>query len=289
MNRYLVFLAVVNCASFTQAAQALGYTQSAVSQMVQTLEDECGVRLVSRSRRGVQLTAEGQQLLPWIQKMVTQYRVFEAKVDAVQGLVDGVIRIGTISSVTRQWLPKLLAGFERKYPQVRFVFHQGDYALNRQWIESGEVDFGIVTPKAAPMLETIPFGQMPMRAVLPPHHRLADAAVVALKELAQDPYIMVEQGDYSEMLNAFAAVGITPNIKFTIHDDYAIMGMVEAGLGYSILSTGVLARMPFDIVVKPTLPALQLDLALGFKDRAAMPLASQRFVDYMLAKRDEQV
>lgn len=285
MNRYIVFLEVVASGSFTQAAARLGYTQSAVSQMVKTLEQECGVRLLQRARHGVTLTAEGEQLLPWIKRMVTQYRVFENKVASVQGLIGGVIRIGTISSVTRQWLPGLIRGFEAQYPDVQFVLHQGDYTLNRQWIEAGEVDFGIVTPAAVPAdMDTVPFWQEPMRAVLPQSHPLAQKAVVPLTALAQEPFIMVEQGDYSEVLDAFSASGVTPNIKFTIHDDYAIMGMVEAGVGFSILSEGVLARMPFKIVAKPTQPAVTLALALGFKNRKAMPLASRRFVDYMLEK-----
>lgn len=125
MNRYIVFLEVVASGSFTQAAARLGYTQSAVSQMVKTLEQECGVRLLQRARHGVTLTAEGEQLLPWIKRMVTQYRVFENKVASVQGLIGGVIRIGTISSVTRQWLPGLIRGFEAQYPDVQFVLHQG--------------------------------------------------------------------------------------------------------------------------------------------------------------------
>lgn len=125
-----------------------------------------------------------------------------------------------------------------------------------------------------------------MRAVLPQSHPLAQKAVVPLTDLAQEPFIMVEQGDYSEVLDAFSASGVTPNIKFTIHDDYAIMGMVEAGVGFSILSEGVLARMPFKIVAKPTQPAVTL--ALGFKNRKAMPLASRRFVDYMLQKHVER-
>lgn len=285
MNRYIVFLEVVTRGSFSQAAAALGYTQSAVSQMIAALEAEVGVRLLQRSHRGVTLTAEGQALLPQLEQLVHQYRTFENQVTAVQGLVGGEIRIGTISSVTRQWLPRVIREFEQQYPQVRFVFHQGDYLLNRQWITSGEVDFGIVTPPAVPELTTIPFWQPPMLAVLNPHNPLAKLPVVPLKALADQAYIMVEQGDYSEALNAFAAEGVTPNIKFTIHDDYAIMGMVEAGLGFSILSAGVLDRMPFDVVTRPTDPPLELKLALGFKDRAAMPLASQRFVDYMLTKR----
>ena len=285
MNRYIAFLEVVTRGSFSKTAAALGYTQSAISQMIAALEDEVGVRLLQRSRRGVQLTPEGMTLLPQIQQLVRQYRTFQNHVTAVQGLIGGEIRIGTISSVTRQILPQVIRGFEQQYPQVRFVFHQGDYSLNRQWIESGEVDFGVVTPPAVPDLTTIPFWQPQMLAVLNRKNPLAKLPVVPLTDLADEPYIMVEQGDYSEALNAFKAEGIKPNIKFTIHDDYAIMGMVEAGLGFSILSAGVLDRMPFDVAVRPTDPPLSLHLALAFKDRDTMPLASQKFIDYMLAHK----
>lgn len=289
MNRYLTFEKVVALGSFTKAAAALGYTQSAVSQMINALEAEVGVRLITRGRGQITLTAEGKRLYPWIERLVAQYRTLENKVDEVHGLDGGVIRIGTISSVTRQWLPKLIQEFEQQYPNVRFVFHQGDYALNSEWIKTGAVDFGIVTPPAVKNMQTIPLKSEQLLVVLNPNHPAAQLKAVPLTMLAHDPYIMVEQGNYSEPLNAFHAAHITPNLKFTIHDDYAIMTMVEQGLGFSILSELVLNRMPFKIKALPADPPIQMNLALGFKDKDALPLASQRFIDFMAARKRELV
>ena len=70
-----------------------------------------------------------------------------------------------------------------------------------------------------------------MLAVLPKNHPLAAGKSVPLKELTRDPFILLEEGHFSEPLNAFHEAGLEPNIKYTIHDDYAIMTMVEAGLG----------------------------------------------------------
>lgn len=286
MNRLLALEKIVELGSFTKAAKSLGYTQSAISQMITSLESEQGFQLVTRSRNGAHLTAEGAQLYPLIEQTLRQYQAMQAKADSIRGLDGGVIRIGTISSVTRHWLPKLIVEFEQQYPNVQFIFHQGDYTSIPTMIRNGEVDFGIVTPPAVPDLQTVVVRPERMLAVLNPNHPYANADVVPLTALAADPYIMVEQGDYSEPLNAFHSVGVTPNLKFKIHDDYAIMTMIEAGLGFSIMSDLILSRMPFAINSLPTEPAITMTLALGYKDKDSLPIASQRFIDLLLARRD---
>ena len=96
---------------------------------------------------------------------------------------------------------------------------------------------------------------------------------------------MIEEGGFSEPLNAFAAAGVTPNIKYRIHDDYAIMTMVEAGLGVSILAKLVLQRMPFNIVTRPLDPVINRELAIAYQNKQRLPIASQYFIQEILANK----
>lgn len=281
MNRYLALQKIVELGSFTKAAEELGYTQSSVSQMVASLEDELRIKLLLRSRTGVKLTIEGAELYPFIERTILRYRAMREKAYEIRGLETGVIRVGTISSVTCHWMPRLIKGFQEIYPNVQFLFHQGDYSSIQEWIKTGTVDFGFITPSAVTGLETVTVKDGEMLAVLPRNHALASQSSIRLEEIADEPYILMEEGHYSEPMNAFRAAGLEPNIKYTIHDDYAIMTMVEAGLGVSILAELVLRRVDYDIVCLPIEPPVYRTLAIGYKDKGSLPIASKYFIEYL--------
>lgn len=287
MNRYLALQKIIEAGSFTKAAEALGYTQSSISQMIASLENELGMKLLTRSRTGVRLTIEGAELYPFIERSIIQYRAMQEKANEIKGLETGIIRVGTISSITCHWMPGLIKGFQEIYPHVQFLFHQGDYTLIPEWIKTGAVDFGFITPAAVTDLNTIPIKDGEMLAVLPKNHPLAHDKRVSLKKLTEEPFILLEEGHFSEPVNAFHAAGLTPNIKYTIHDDYAIMTMVEAGLGISILAELMLRRTNFDIVCLPVDPPVYRSLAIGYKDKDSMPIASKYFIDYLMEHIDD--
>lgn len=283
MNRYIALQKIIELGNFTKAAQALGYTQSSISQMIASLENELSMKLLRRSRTGVRLTPEGMELYPFIERTILQYRAMQEKANEIKGLETGILRVGTISSITCHWMPMLIREFQKLYPNVRFLFHQGDYSSIQEWIKTGAVDFGFVTPPAATELETIPIKEGEMLAILPVSHPLAAQSSIRLQDIADEPFILLEEGHYSEPVNAFHAAGLEPNIKYTVHDDYAIMTMVEAGLGVSILAELMLRRTGFDIVRLPVDPPIYRHLAIAYKERDSLPIASKYFIDYLTA------
>lgn len=287
MNRYIALQKIIELGSFTKAAEALGYTQSSISQMIASLESELSMKLLTRSRTGIKLTIEGEELYPFIERSIIEYRNVQEKADEINGLETGIIRVGTISSVTCHWMPKLIKGFQELYPNVQFLFHQGDYSSIREWIKTGAVDFGFITPPAAGELETVTIKNGEMLAVLPKNHPLAVKSSVKLEEIADDPFILLEEGHYSEPINAFRAAGLEPNIKYTIHDDYAIMTMVESGLGVSILAKLMLRRSNYNITCLPIEPPVYRTLAVGYKNKNRLPIASKYFIQYLIENIDK--
>lgn len=281
MNRYLALQKIVELGSFSRAAEALGYTQSAMSQMMASLEAELGIKLLNRHRTGATLTIEGAALYPYVEGMITRYHAMREKVDEIRGLETGVIRMGTLASISAHWLPGLLKEFQKQYPAVEFIIHQGDYTSIQQWIKTGAVDFGFVSPGAVSGIETVALKEGAMLAVLPENHPLAEKSVIPLEELAKEPFILLEEGHYYEPLEAFRSIGAWPNVKYTIHDDYAIMTMVEAGLGVSILAELVLHRTRYRLALRPTEPAIWRTVAIGYKDKNSLPMASRRFIEYL--------
>lgn len=287
MNRYLALQKIIELGSFTKAADALGFTQSSVSQMIASLESELSVRLLTRSRHGIKLTTEGAELYPFIERTIYSYQAMLEKAKEIRGLETGIIRVGTISSITCHWMPQLIKGFKSQYPHVQFLFHQGDYTLIPEWIRTGAIDFGFVNPHAVTHLKTEIVKDGEMLAVLPKNHPLTGQKKIRLEDIAGEPFILLEEGLYSEPLAAFKAAGIAPHIEYTIHDDYAIMTMVEAGLGVSILAELMLRRTNFDNVCLPIDPPIYRTLAIAYKEKDSLPTASKYFIEYLLSHKDE--
>lgn len=287
MNRYIALQKIVELGSFSKAAERMGYSQSAMSQMIASLENELSIKLLNRFRTGAKLTLEGEELYPQIEKMIYQYYAVREKTNEIKGLATGTIRMGTLASISAHWLPSLLKEFQEHYPGVEFVIHQGDYTSIYEWIKTGAVDFGFVNPKAVSGLETLVLKEGTMLAVLPENHPLSRNDTIPLQLLALEPFILLEEGHYYEPLEAFKSIGAFPNIKYTIHDDYAIMTMVEAGLGVSILAELVLHRTNYRIKLRPTEPSITRTIAIGYKDKTSMPIACKRFIGLLQEHLDE--
>ena len=111
ISQYQIFLKVAACGSFSKAAEARSFTRSGISHAVNSLENELGVTLSSRNRGGVVLTADGRAVLPKIEKLCTAHH---ALMQTVKDMDSGLVKIGTFSSVSAQWLPRIIKGFEQR-------------------------------------------------------------------------------------------------------------------------------------------------------------------------------
>ncbi|MBS6283048.1 MULTISPECIES: LysR substrate-binding domain-containing protein [Intestinimonas] len=288
MERYFALLKILEIGSFTKAAEAMGYSQSAVSQMVQSLESELSLKLLYRSRNGIKLTPEGEALLPYIQRTVNHYNAMLEKTRELKGLNGGLIRIGTLSSVSSQWLPGLIKDFQTLYPKVHFLLHQGDYTTIPAWVRAGEIDFGFVNPDAESVrgLHTIFVTSGGHKAILHPDHPLAAQPWVTLEQLAKETFLLLEEGCLSEPLEAFRTLGLEPRVELRMHDNFSICSMVEANVGVSILPELALRKMNFRIVQLPTVPPVIRRVSLVMKDPDILPIASRYFIEFFLKRAD---
>lgn len=288
LERYFALLKILEIGSFTKAADAMGYSQSAVSQMVQSLESELSLKLLYRSRNGIKLTPEGEALLPYIQRTVNHYNAMLEKTRELKGLNGGLIRIGTLSSVSSQWLPGLIKDFQTLYPKVHFLLHQGDYTTIPAWVRAGEIDFGFVNPDAESVrgLHTIFVTSGGHKAVLHPDHPLAAQPWVTLEQLAKETFLLLEGGCLSEPLEAFRTLGLEPRVELRMHDNFSICSMVEANVGVSILPELALRKMNFRIVQLPTVPPVIRRVSLVMKDPDILPIASRYFIEFFLKRAD---
>ena len=127
-----------------------------------------------------------------------------------------------------------------------------------------------------------------MVAVLPPGHPLTGQGRVSLEELAAEPFILLDEGEYSLPLDAFARQGLTPRIEYKVYDDYSILAMIRQGLGVSVLYRLVLAGFGEGLAVRPVEEPLERTVALAWRQWETLPLAARRFAEFVL-RRTSQV
>ncbi len=281
LQKYLSFVKTVEYGSFTKAAEILNYTQSGVSRMIADLEKEWGVTLLERSKYGVKPTSDGMKLLPYAQNLCADFDKLKMQVDELNGLQSGLIRIGTFSSVATHWLPNIIKEFQKDYPNIDYELLLGDYTEIEEWIHTGRVDCGFLRLPTHPDFETIFLEKDKLMAIIPKDHPLKDFDKFPVTALCDEPFMLLEKGAKAEISEIFERNNLTPNVKFTTWDDYAVMSMVESGLGIAILPELILKRVPYRILAKELDVPAYRNIGLALRDKKTASLAVKRFIDYL--------
>ncbi len=281
IQKYMSFVKTIEYGSFTKAAEILNYSQSGISRMIGDLEKEWKVVLLERGKGGVKLTSDGLKLLPYAKSLVAEYEKLQMQVDELNGLQSGMIRIGTFSSVATHWLPNIIKEFQKDYPHIDYELLLGDYTEIEEWIMERRVDCGFLRLPTHPDFETIFLEQDQLMAIIPENHRLAECEKFPVSALCDEPFMLLEKGAKAEISEIFERCALTPEVHFTTWDDYAIMSMVESGLGISILPQLILKRVPYKILAKELDVPAYRKIGLALKDKKTASLAVKRFLDYL--------
>lgn len=282
VQKYRAFVKAVEYGSFTKAAEALNYTQSGISRMIHDLETEWDTILLERGKAGVLLTSDGLKLFPQIQHICSEQERLMSQVEELHDGQSGLVRIGTFSSVATHWLPHMIKRFQKDYPKIDFEMLLGDYTEIEAWIQDGRVDFGFLRLPASTEFETISVEEKDrLLAVIPEDHPLADCDRFPMKELENYPFMLLEKGVKAEIAKIFEKNRLHPQVRFTTWDDYAIMSMVENGLGISILPELILQRIPYRIVAKELEVPAYRNIGIAMRSKATLPLSAKRFLEYL--------
>ncbi len=281
--KYLAFVRTVEKGSFTLAAKELGYAQSSVSKMIADLEQEWGLPLLLRSRSGVRLTSAGEQIMPYLRRLLHDYEDLTGQISRMKGIEFGVVRIGTFSSPAINWLPDIFSKLRKDYPGIEYEMLLGDYPQVEEWISQGRVDCGFLPMPTRAKFDTIALAKDEYKVVLPKGHPLAGKRAVGPEDLDGQPFLLLEHGGKTEVSDLLEQCRVHPDIRFTTWEDFAIMAMVEKGMGLSILPDLILQRIPYDIEIRPLQTPYYRQIGLAMKDRKQVTPAVQKFIEYLPA------
>ena len=279
-KKYEVLEKIVELSSLTRAAEELGLTQSGVSHILAALEEEFGFPLLRRSRTGARLTPEGERLMPHVRDILRAQEQLEQTAAELRGLSAGTVRVATFTSVAVHWLPGMMQEFQALYPRVEFRLLNGDYHDVDRWLTDGSADVGFVTLPTELRCECVPLREDRLLAVLPAGHPLADKAVCPVREVAAEPFISLLETSDNDSRKALDAAGVKPNLRFTTKDDYAIIAMVEQGLGVSIMPELLLRGRGNKVEVRPLDPPASRTLALAIPAGSLAGPATRRFAEF---------
>ncbi len=274
MKKYEAFVKTVELGSLTKAAQALDSTQSRISHVLKDLEQELGFSLLHRGRSGIRLTEAGELLLPKMQAILQQNEQLRELAADLRNANVGTVRLGAFTSVAVHWLPGMIRDFQASYPKVELQMLNGDYHDMELWLKNKDIDLGFVSLPAPEGVRTIPLAQDPLVAVLPKGHPLGKKEQIPVEELTRDPFISLRQSSAQDIHRALDKAGIRPNIKYITRDDYAILAMVEQGLGISIVPSLLIKNRDQNLDVRPLLPAASRTIALAIPNGECSPVAN---------------
>jgi DNA-binding transcriptional LysR family regulator len=282
-----VLKAVAEHGSFSAAAEALSYTQPAISQQIAALERSAGATLVDRTSRGVRLTDAGRALVDHAHVVLARLAAAEAELDAIAGVRGGRVRLGSFPTASAALLPPALARFKDRHPDVELTFFEKEPEDAIQMLRAGELEVAIVFEfhnlsqaewdRLYGGAELHPLVDDPMYLALPLGHPLAHKPRVRLQDLSDE--LWIQEGNPRNpcgRLHQAACVnaGFDPRIGFRSDDYNVVQGMVAAGVGVSLLPSFALANVRDDIVVRSlgkSAPARQIaaaTLAGGYRSPA---------------------
>ena len=247
--------------SLKKAAAELGYTQSGISHMISGIEQEMGVPLLIRSKGGVNLTQEGERIMPLIRDMLERYHeILQTASELSRG---GVVKIGAFTSVAVNWLPGIIRLYRERHPEYRINMMNGDYNDVNVWLRDGEIDLGFIALPGPEDCRCIALAEDPLSVVLPAGHPLCSMDPVPIEAVAKEPLISLLQTSSQDVHRALDRAGVRPEIRYTTKDDYAIIAMVREGLGVSIMPELLLKGQMTGVTVRRLSPPAFRTIALA--------------------------
>jgi DNA-binding transcriptional LysR family regulator len=262
VQRLRVLREVVAHGSFSAAAEALSYTQSAVSQAIATLEAEAGVPLLERDRRGVRPTTAGERLNEHAGRILIQLEAAEAELGAIAGVRGGELRLASFPTAGATLMPLAIAAFRAAHPDVALSLVEGEPEELTPRLREGEFDLGLIfefegTGDLGTGLRSTPLFEDPMKLALPKGHRLAHKDRIALGDLADEAWVQTSEGSACarHVVRISRAAGFEPRVSFESDDYLTVQGLVAAGVGVALIPQLALSQtVSYDIAVRELAP-----------------------------------
>ena len=273
-------LMAVDLGSFTKAAEVLGYTQSGLTHMMNSLEKEVGFTLLERGRSGVRLTEEGERIAPAVREFLQANARLDSVIEQVASSRTEIIRVSAYASIAMHWLPGIIQRFREECPDVDVDIRMADHVdVPYELLAQGKMDAILVSPQDEGQYEWVHLADDPMFAVLPKDFDTQGMTAFPLAAFEARDFIMPSQGFDKDIMRIFNRIGVKPHILPTWVDDPTVISMVSHGLGVSMMTELTVRGRTDGVMLLPVEPASSRELGLAVRSLDAASDGLRHFID----------
>ena len=273
-------LMAVDLGSFTKAAEVLGYTQSGLTHMMNSLEKEVGFTLLERGRSGVRLTEEGERIAPAVREFLQANARLDSVIEQVASSRTEIIRVSAYASIAMHWLPGIIQRFREECPDVDVDIRMADHVdVPYELLAQGKMDAILVSPQDEGQYEWVHLADDPMFAVLPKDFDTQGMTAFPLAAFEARDFIMPSQGFDKDIMRIFNRIGVKPHILPTWVDDPTVISMVSHGLGVSMMTELTVRGRTDGVKLLPVEPASSRELGLAVRSLDVASDGLRHFID----------
>jgi DNA-binding transcriptional LysR family regulator len=252
VRRLKVLREVAAHGSFSAAAEALAFTQPAVSRQIATLEAEAGTRLVDRTARGVRLTPAGELLVEHADAILGRLATAESQLEALAELDAGRLRLGAFPTASATLTALAIAAFTDAHPGVELRLVEGRSNETLPMLAAGELDLAVVSDAGADVPADVELEHLmddPFYVAMPRHHPLAAEAELRMEDLRDETWI---EGRHcaDALMTAARRAGFEPRVAFDSAEWLGKQGLVAAGVGITLIPTLALGTVRDELVLR---------------------------------------
>jgi DNA-binding transcriptional LysR family regulator len=260
--RLNVLREVLGRGSFSAAADALSYSQSAVSQAIATLEGEVGTALVERVRGGARPTAAGAALVTHAEGILGRMEAAENELAAIAGGRAGRLRIASFPSAGAALVPQAIAAFRASHPGVDVTLAEGEPEEIAPRLRGGEFDLALlyefegVGDRLETGIRRFELLEDPLHLALPGDHGLAKREQLRLEDLSEESWVQtsVSSPCARHVVRSCHVAGFEPKVAFESDDYQTVQGLVAAGVGVGLIPQLALSAVRRDIRIRALHP-----------------------------------
>lgn len=283
ISQLQALVAIANLGSFSEAALELELSQSTISHSIATLEDAIGVVLLARGRHGATLTPEGEQLLPDAKQILQLISGMQQKARNLRDLQDGQVRLAAVRSIATHVLPSAIAQFRQKYPRLAVMIIECDRFLEvEQALREGRAEVGFTALPTLPEFEARELFRDEFVALLPPNS-LDEAGDLTWSQLVSFPMVMNQRNLlHNKMVHEhLTRFGYQLNVNYNVREDSTILGMVQQGLGATIMPRLSAEPIPDRIQIRRLPVPLERVIGVITVANALLPRSVFAFLDLL--------
>ena len=267
-----ILMTAVDLGSFSKASQVVGYTQSGLTHLVNSLEREIGLPLIRRSHNGISLTRQGEALMPAIREYLKANTNLQNKIQAVTEQQTETIRIAAYASIAMHWMPEILYRFRRICPKVNVDLRMVDNALEPfELLQDDKTDVIFASRQKYGGCDWLPLYRERMYAILPRNYPLEGRETFPLEELEGKDFLMPYGRFDLDVHAALDRVDVRIREKAAYVDDETVIRMVSKGLGVSMMTELMIRGRTDDVLCVPVVPETIRELGMGLPKGREMP------------------